>query len=504
MEDSKDKFDASPYGILVVDDHPQIRKAVRRVAESMGFTKIYESSNCLDSLKLLRSKSIDMVVLDLYLPDSSGFDVVESIRNRDADFAIPIIVVSGEASKEEIVKAADLGANDYLVKPFKVSELEKKMSTLLKSYCQPSDKLKYQRLAERLFHQRKYSEALAAIDEGLNADEKNQPLRHLKALTLHRQGKSEQSITILRENAELNSNYHRSYAVLANILIKLKKNDEAIEYMAKELELNPRQPKRQTQIAVLLMEKNEVEDAMVHLREALKENVKYRPALFAMAQAYKMQDNMDKAIYYYKRIRRYFPSNTASLEKMVQVCLENQEVQKAEYLLKDEKKANKQKIDTYIVMARLYLKTDQKEKVFEIIDEGLRQHVDQVDLLKLKAKAYAHYGEPIEAIKIYRGLIKRGSAQSLLPLSRLYIQIEKYGDAINYLHKSLSLVEGGVQESLHLLNICYENTRQNGKAYFLSRYLKQTSKYAQYGEKSEKDNSNQLKKRRVSHTKSVA
>jgi len=504
MEINKEKFNAAPYGILIVDDHPQIRKAIRRVAEAMGFLKIYEASNCMDSLKLLRKKTIDLVVLDLYLPDSSGFDVIESIRNRDADFAIPIVVVSGEADKEEIVKAADLGANDYLVKPFKVSELEKKLSTLLKSYSSPSDKIKSQRLAERFFHQRNYNEAMEAIEEGLRLDETNQTLRHLKALTLHKQGKSDESVEILRQNAQLNSNYHRSYAVLANILIKLKKNDEAIESMLKELELNPRQPKRQTQVAVLLMERNEAQEAVVHLREALTENIKYRPALFAMAQAYKMQDNLDKAIYYYKRIRRYFPNNTAALEKMVQACLEKNEAQKAEYLLRDEKKANKQKVDTYIVLAKLYMTTDQKDKLFEVIEEGLARHAEQVDLLKMKARAYSKYGHELEAIKIYRGLVRRGSAKSLLPLSRLYIQVEKYGDAINYLHNSLSVVEGGTEETLRLLHQCYESTSQHGKAYLLARYLKQTIKFAEIGEKSDQVNANHLKQRRITKTKSVA
>jgi len=443
-------------------------------------------------------------VLDLYLPDSSGFDAIESIRNRDADFAIPILVVSGEADKEEIVKAADLGANDYLVKPFKVSELEKKLSTLLKSYGQPSAKIKAQRLAERFFHQRNYGEALSAIEEGLAIDERNQTLRHLKALTLHKQGKNLESVEILRENAVRNSSYHRSYAVLANILIKLKQYDEAIDCMISELELNPRQPKRQTQVAVLLMERNEPDKAIVHLREALTENIKYRPALFAMAQAYKQQGNLDKSIYYYKRIRRYYPNNTPALEKMVQACVEKNELKKAEYLLRDEKKANKQKIDTYVVLAKFYMTTDQKEKLFEVLEEGLSRHIEQVDLLKMKAKALETYGENLDAIKIYRSLVKRGSAQSLLPLSSLYIKVEKYGDAITYLHSSLNTVEGKVEEAMSLLIQCYESTGQLGKAYLVGCYLKQTIKYAAVGAESRKDNDNLLKKRRIPPTKSVA
>src|SRR5690606_3628026 len=134
--------------------------------------------------------------------DVSGFDVLEYIRNRAVDSDIPIIVVTGEASKEDIVKAADLGANDYLLKPFRAEDLSQKVIKLATEYQNPSPVVRLRRKAERLFLEKKYADALNLILDCMKIEPDSVTVRHLYALIQLKQGNIDVAIEILKRNIQ--------------------------------------------------------------------------------------------------------------------------------------------------------------------------------------------------------------------------------------------------------------------------------------------------------------
>ena len=81
-----------------------------------------------------------------------------------------------------------------------------------------------------------------------------------------------------------------------------------------------------------------------------------------MGKTYATMGNLDKAIYYFKRVRRYYPTNTKSLEAMVKACLDAGDPKRAEFVLRDERNSNKTRLDTYLVLAKLYLATNEKRE----------------------------------------------------------------------------------------------------------------------------------------------
>ncbi len=105
--------------ILVVEDDPQIRNYIGFALEQAGFL-YFSASNAQEGLKLLITEQIDIVVLDLGLPDFDGMDVIKKIREWSE---VPIIVVSARDQDSEKAAALDLGADDYLTKPFSATEL---------------------------------------------------------------------------------------------------------------------------------------------------------------------------------------------------------------------------------------------------------------------------------------------------------------------------------------------------------------------------------------------
>ena len=123
---------ATPIKILVIDDEPPIRKLLRMGLSTQGY-EILEASNGKMSLELLEQKP-DLVILDLGLPDMQGLELLRMMRSRNE--AVPIVVLSSRGDEVGKVQALDLGADDYITKPFGMDELLARMRAALRHQLQ--------------------------------------------------------------------------------------------------------------------------------------------------------------------------------------------------------------------------------------------------------------------------------------------------------------------------------------------------------------------------------
>jgi two-component system KDP operon response regulator KdpE len=110
---------SEPHSVLVVDDEVQIRRFLRAGFELEGFA-VHEAKDAAEALRAATLRAIDLVILDLALPDLDGGDVLERLR---AWSSVPVIVLSVRSSEAEKVRLLELGADDYVVKPFGMAEL---------------------------------------------------------------------------------------------------------------------------------------------------------------------------------------------------------------------------------------------------------------------------------------------------------------------------------------------------------------------------------------------
>ena len=123
---------AAPLKVLVVDDEPPIRKLLRMGLSSQGYD-ILEAPNGKTSLELL-AQNPDLVILDLGLPDMQGLELLRMMRARNE--AVPIVVLSSRGDEVGKVQALDLGADDYITKPFGMDELLARMRAALRHQLQ--------------------------------------------------------------------------------------------------------------------------------------------------------------------------------------------------------------------------------------------------------------------------------------------------------------------------------------------------------------------------------
>ncbi|MEK6662275.1 MAG: chemotaxis response regulator CheY [Pseudomonadota bacterium] len=126
MADTNMKF-------LVVDDFSTMRRIVRNLLKELGFQNVDEAEDGVAALSKLRGTPFDFVVSDWNMPNMTGIDLLKEIR-ADANLKhLPVLMVTAEAKKENIVSAAQAGANGYIVKPFTAATLEEKLNKIFQN-----------------------------------------------------------------------------------------------------------------------------------------------------------------------------------------------------------------------------------------------------------------------------------------------------------------------------------------------------------------------------------
>ncbi|MDX9703044.1 MAG: chemotaxis response regulator CheY [Candidatus Auribacterota bacterium] len=115
--------------VIVVDDSSTMRRIIKNTLARLGYTDIIEAEHGLDALTKL--DGVDMIFTDWNMPEMDGLTFVKSIRSSDSYKKIPIIMVTTEAAKEDIVEAIQSGVNNYVVKPFTPDILKSKIEAVL-------------------------------------------------------------------------------------------------------------------------------------------------------------------------------------------------------------------------------------------------------------------------------------------------------------------------------------------------------------------------------------
>jgi two-component system chemotaxis response regulator CheY len=116
--------------ILVVDDFPTMRRIVRNLLKELQFTNVDEAEDGAAGLEKLRGGQYGLVVSDWNMPVMDGLSLLKAIRSDPQLAKIPVLMVTAEAKKENIIAAAQAGANGYVVKPFTVVTLEEKITRI--------------------------------------------------------------------------------------------------------------------------------------------------------------------------------------------------------------------------------------------------------------------------------------------------------------------------------------------------------------------------------------
>jgi len=123
--------DSTQLKFLVVDDFSTMRRIVRGLLKEMGCHDVTEAEDGAAALQLLKAQRFDFVVSDINMPNMNGFELLKAIKADETLRHLPVLMVTAEARKEDIVLAAQSGAAGYIVKPFSKATLEDKVQRIL-------------------------------------------------------------------------------------------------------------------------------------------------------------------------------------------------------------------------------------------------------------------------------------------------------------------------------------------------------------------------------------
>jgi len=122
---------ANDLRFLVVDDFSTMRRIIRGLLKDLGCLNVDEAEDGVAALAKLRAQTFDFVISDVNMPNMSGFDLLKGIKADAALKHLPVLMVTAEARKEDIVLAAQNGAAGYIVKPFTKATLEDKLQKIM-------------------------------------------------------------------------------------------------------------------------------------------------------------------------------------------------------------------------------------------------------------------------------------------------------------------------------------------------------------------------------------
>lgn len=115
---------------LVVDDFSTMRRIVRNLLKELGFTNVDEAEDGVNALHKLKNGTYEFVITDWNMPNMTGIDLLKNIRADARLKALPVLMITAEAKKENIIEAAQSGASGYIVKPFTAAVLEEKLNKI--------------------------------------------------------------------------------------------------------------------------------------------------------------------------------------------------------------------------------------------------------------------------------------------------------------------------------------------------------------------------------------
>jgi two-component system chemotaxis response regulator CheY len=124
--------------ILIVDDFSTMRRIIKNLLRDLGFNNTSEADDGSSGLAALRSGDFDFLITDWNMPGMQGIDLLKAVRADDRLASIPVLMVTAEARRDQIVEAAQAGVNGYVVKPFTAATLKEKIDKIFERIETPA------------------------------------------------------------------------------------------------------------------------------------------------------------------------------------------------------------------------------------------------------------------------------------------------------------------------------------------------------------------------------
>jgi two-component system chemotaxis response regulator CheY len=123
---------------LVVDDYSTMRRIIKNLLHDLGYANVTEADDGNTALPMLQNGNFDFLITDWNMPGMAGLDLLKAVRANEKLKKLPVLMLTAEAKREQIVEAAQAGVNGYVIKPFTAQTLKEKIDKILESRAVPA------------------------------------------------------------------------------------------------------------------------------------------------------------------------------------------------------------------------------------------------------------------------------------------------------------------------------------------------------------------------------
>lgn len=261
--------------LLVVEDMTSMRRTIRAMLKQIGLSNVVEADDGDTALRVVRTQANCLfILLDWNMPRVPGLDVVREIRSTAANQDIPLLMVTAEMGRAEIMQAAEAGVNGYIVKPFVSKTLEDKIKSVLMARATPPEHVKLLKAGEDLVLRGDYEQALVMFEKAKGIRESARV--HVNIGETYElageEGKAQESY---RAAIELNPLFIKGHLRSAQLYEKQGNLDAALAAFKKVVDISPNNPQRHFSIGNIYLKKGD----LVKSQEAYAVAVKQEAAM---------------------------------------------------------------------------------------------------------------------------------------------------------------------------------------------------------------------------------
>lgn len=383
--------------VVLVDDQAVMRSAMRRILERDNRFEVQDFASGFDANKFLDKNSVDLVITDIYMNRGTGFDVLAAIRGREMANDIPVIIVSGEATRDDIVHSIEQGASDYIIKPFEQDDLITKIDKVLTSYQSPSREEAMLRDADRAFLQADVPAATKIYTQLLSENHSSPRILNGLAHCYAYEKDNGRARALALQAIEKNGLYFRAYALLADLALAEENYAEAREFLTKELSINGKQLKRRVMLAELYLREDDEERGFEQYRHALLLSPKNESLLLSVANAHLRAGHVDKAVHYFVRCRKQHPTCRKAIQGVVSAYRTANRLDQALSVLGTLHRRNPGQWDVILARARVYESLGDFDKATADLEAFLARNPEETEAIQALANSLDKQGLHAEA-----------------------------------------------------------------------------------------------------------
>lgn len=356
---------------LVADDESSMRQTIKNMLIRLGFKNIFLAEDGKKALAFINRVRMDLVVCDINMPHMTGIELFEIVRQEAKHENINFIFVTAETRRETVARAAEKGANDYLIKPFVLKTMEEKIAKVLEKKFNPTAAELHLRKFYKHMENKELKEAAETLANLSQITPGSPILIYNSGRLALAKGDTDKAIELFKEVIEKQPMFVKAYNTLGALYEDLGDLESAIAYYELAYSISPANTDRLIALSKLYTNRNEPEKAEAILKEAIDETRQdISTSWLLMGEVYLLKKENHQAMEILGKAHKQNPSDIAIMQGLAEACRRVGQPEKAIELYKSILRINPAHADAYYYIGKTYLEMNIKDKAIENIKKA--------------------------------------------------------------------------------------------------------------------------------------